>query len=601
MMLLCALSLAACAMQPAPVPAPISAQHSVVHPGRMGATSSAATGSLIVNFQNGQVLTGSQLNQMQQGKADANGGTLASPTIIGGTASGTDTSATTALASGATTARAASSRFADTYNVLDFGALCDATTDSTSDDTAAFNRALAAAGSATSVGAGHKTVVIPGAECRISGEVDLPMGVSLRGAGFQSTLLDFSASSTIVYKAVNEQSASTVSDLGIQYTAGDPGASAKFALDMASNTPSMAIARNLYFINAHYAVDLSGNNDYLDSLHIIGNHGVGNFTTQAGTVDPRVTNTTIVGDYQPGGTTSSAIGMLVYDAGGLYLQNNDILYGKYGTEIIPGLNQQITWLFGDNTVLGDTTQNDMLHIDTTDATAKILGVHFVNSWTSNGGGTANWVANSAGGTVQGFTFDAHRALSGVNDEFHFASGVNKVTISATTACGDGSGSVVYIGSGNSDYTITGNNFSWQCTSSSSNTETGIAVIGSNNNIIATGNDLSLSAYPISVGTQASTANITLSPNIPQNNQAYAITAAATIDLPNAQDIYSVSGTTTITNMTSAWAGRRMIIYNSSGTLTFATGGTSGSAICNALSVAANVPVYAEFNGCWRLK
>ena len=93
--------------------------------------------------------------------------------------------AVTVIATGSTAARSLQERFGQVFNVLDFGAHCDGTTD----DTTAINAAVSAA---TSNGGG--TVVFPsGKTCVHTGTISITSnGVWLAGSGsgqYESTLL----------------------------------------------------------------------------------------------------------------------------------------------------------------------------------------------------------------------------------------------------------------------------------------------------------------------------------------------------------------------------------------------------------------------------
>lgn len=83
---------------------------------------------------------------------------------------------------GATTALTPAKRHSQTYSVYDFGAKCDGTTD----DAAAINVALAAAGRS---GQGGTVMLGATAMCRFGHTLTVPDGVNLAGLGLHSSQL----------------------------------------------------------------------------------------------------------------------------------------------------------------------------------------------------------------------------------------------------------------------------------------------------------------------------------------------------------------------------------------------------------------------------
>jgi hypothetical protein len=79
--------------------------------------------------------------QTQVGPAPSSNGTLVNPKISGGTITGSDASAANVTATGGTTARTEADRAADVFNIADYGAKCDGSTN----DNTAINAALTAA------------------------------------------------------------------------------------------------------------------------------------------------------------------------------------------------------------------------------------------------------------------------------------------------------------------------------------------------------------------------------------------------------------------------------------------------------------------------
>lgn len=426
----------------------------------------------------------------------------------------------TATSSGGSVDRSFADRFSDTLNVKDFGAKCDGSTD----DTTAFNNALTYAGTAQSLGGGHLKVLIPGKECKISGVISIPAAVTLEGAGIWATYLDFSPTSQILFQKGDSAAVSgaSVQNLAIQYVAGNPGSSALTTIDMATNLPMQASIRYVSIENAYKAIAIAGNSQTIDHVNIRSNHYygimVGQNTTKAGTVDPRITNTTI-----EGADADENTGLIVYDAGGLYLENNDILYGQYGTVFSPGKNQVISWTFASNTVFGDTTHSHAFYIDPTDSTAVVEGIKIINSWASpNGGGTAIDIAdhtdtltpvvddiNISGMSIYGSGLDSVHVGTSSATHFKFTNSSICAGASAYTA--------VYVGKGVTGVDVSHNTIPSTCGTHTTNHSIGINLAGSNSNIIVHDNNLSGLGTPVTVSTQSSPSTISFKGNLPQTS------------------------------------------------------------------------------------
>ena len=131
------------------------------------------------------VASGTSTNQM-----------LTTPTITGGTVSGTNETTGVATASSGTTSRTHAAHYADVTNVMDYGAVASPTID----NTAAFQAAITAACSIGNTSSGG--TAYPGTASASSGDVFIPHGVygvvgpinwtcpiSLHGAGKSATTL----------------------------------------------------------------------------------------------------------------------------------------------------------------------------------------------------------------------------------------------------------------------------------------------------------------------------------------------------------------------------------------------------------------------------
>jgi hypothetical protein len=195
--------------------------------------------------------------------------------------------------------------------------------------------------------------------------------------------------------------------------------------DTRSSTASVLAQSNMTFRNLHidYAcggIDVNGSYFLIDRVRMseagggTNCHGirVGHNDNSGATLGGVITRNVIIGSFI---TSRVETGMLLENAGGIYISNNDINYPNVGTMIRPGANQQVTWAFMDNTVLGDTAVSAGLYIDTAAASAIVKGITCTACWaasTENGPGIS--IRNTSGATAdnfQGFYFDGVRVLA----------------------------------------------------------------------------------------------------------------------------------------------------------------------------------------------
>ena len=160
------------------------------------------------------VATALGVNVGTAGALVVNGGAL-------GTPSSGDTSATTVIATGTSTARSLATRFATTYNVRDFGALGDGSTD----DVAAFNAAFTACEAATY----GCEIEIPSGAFVLGSKIikSMTKAVSIRGQGRGTTTLLWTAADGGFALTYNSQYlAPKISDLSIWTTSTSGGGTA---------------------------------------------------------------------------------------------------------------------------------------------------------------------------------------------------------------------------------------------------------------------------------------------------------------------------------------------------------------------------------------
>lgn len=435
-----------------------------------------------------------------------------------------------------------------------------------------------------------------------------PVHVFGVGAGWDSVSWD--KSSCLVAGAANVlffqlYSGSTLKDFAILAGGINPSsptitnASGKYAIGIGS--VSSVRIEGLWIDHACIAIDLNGDAQVVDKTYIskVGGSGcegvrVGNFTTGAGSVDNRIMNTTIQGDQ----SNPPDANLLVLDAGGLFLDHDDFLYGTIGTKITPGANQQVIWLYADGTALGDTTVNQGIYINPTASSAQIKGLNFTDSWASStSSGDEISILNTASATkVTDFNFTGFRAYGMPGNGITVGSGVLNVAIGgASDFCGYG-GNGVNLQSGVTNFSLVGSRVSPTCAGLSGAGTVAISFGGSNSAVTVTGNDFTGNTGFI---TGTPTGASVMGSNNGIDTAVATFATAATVTL-GSRPIAHLTGTTGVSTINGFWNGRVVTLITTSGAVAFSTGGN----ICNALTSTQNVPVQATYDAtsaCWYLK
>ncbi|GAN65943.1 right-handed parallel beta-helix repeat-containing protein [Acetobacter orientalis] len=393
-------------------------------------------------------------------------------------------------------------QFKPDWSVLNFGAQCDGKTD----DTKAFRQALL---QSQLTHPKHTGILhIPGSVCKISGTIEIPPHVVLQGEGRFSTVLFVDATEGTLLRIGG--AGGSIKDLDIKYS--HPPQKG-IAIDAASTKPMLAQIINVMIENPYIGIDLSGNSIDVDHIRINGSSyigvRIGHQTQHADTVDPRVTNSTIAS------TNTALAGMLIEDAGGLYLENNDVLYGKIGTYFSAGDNQQILWTFANNTVLADTSIDVGLRIDARYKNSIIKGLNFSNSWSSNiqnGPGIAQYNMNNSDESL--FNFSNMRVFTVGQDAFHFQGSLVGLSLQNNVMCGNNKNSTsIYIGNNMKDYNISDNNLSYHCGGWNYNNSTGITILENSENGIIKYNNFSGIPFPINLKNKNMSKNLIFRDNI----------------------------------------------------------------------------------------
>jgi hypothetical protein len=378
--------------------------------------------------------------------------------------------------------------------------------------------------------------------------------------------------------------------------------------DGGAGQPHDLIVRELLAWGPCIGIDeTTGNENLIESngfYAIVGNGcggiRVGRSTIAGGTVGTRILNNKITGNSGFAGT--GEYGVLLLDSGGAYQAGNDILYTQYGTEIKPGASQSVIWSFFTGTVYGDTNQKQALLVDPQAASAVVTGLQFTGSWGSNSQGTAVWVRNQAGATINGIHFTGHRALQPNANigNMQFDAGTN-ITIDNSQICPAAGGNVPVIGIGSTVTNIAIRNCRiglCDQASFSATVANGVSIATGANRLIITGNDFTGVTTPIGWAGGAYQAIITNNLGLDDTNGPTQI-AAPTINLP-INPVIPISGTKTITTINRFWLTRAATLVPISAGVNFRTGGN----ICNALSPAQMVMVMATYiagPNCWSLK
>ena len=259
---------------------------------------------------------------------------------------------------------------------------------------------------------------------------------------------------------------------------------------------------NVWIDGACQAIDVSGNSDSIDHVFATAVGGgsncigviIGRTTTNGNTVDLRFTNSTIQGNQ----SNPPAEDQLILDAGGLFEQNDDMLYGTIGTLIQPGASQAIQWGFFDNTVLGDTTPLQSLVVSSGSSSSIIQGLSFSNSWSASvASGDAIVIKNTTGGVLDGVNFVGHRVINmTTGNGINILQGTN-ISFSDGSICGLSSGqNGVLISASASRVKVNGNTIGNTClglgvfSGSTGTTAINSAATSTSSKIMAIGNDTS---------------------------------------------------------------------------------------------------------------
>ena len=378
-------------------------------------------------------------------------GQLQNPSMRGGSASGTDTSAAIATAVNGTISRALAAHFADTLNLADFGVVCDGVTDNAHTLAAAFSKVASDSSYANGV-----RIIVPRGQCYSSVKQSIVItdgrSVSVSGVGTRVSNLTFGAGGLSI--STTGEGAITVRDMGLIFT-GVTNTQTDVALSLTrtheTSVSNVVILSNLNIFSASGAAGWH-KGIYAEGLAPIGNN-----------VKIRLP------DYYVGAPTDT-VDVDLYGYPGTDAKNtrqrpvidtkwtNSILQGGASGFQVKGHVEGL-W-FSNGEILGNGTGVDWDGSSATEPT-NLAGNLLFNNFhmnTGNYGFKLNTVAsvNIQSGLfmVFGWTDDSTRSYTGVQ-----ASGSNEYVISGNTFSGNSnSQNASAINLSNTWFaTITGNN------------------------------------------------------------------------------------------------------------------------------------------------
>lgn len=304
---------------------------------------------------------------------------------------------------------------------------------------------------------------------------------------------------------------------------------------------------------------------------------------------------------------NAATGMIIYDSGGLYLEQNDIFACAYGTKFTPGASQQVVWTSASNTVLGDTSANNDLYINPSSASATLFGNQFASSWASSAVGGAAVFINSSTASFSGLYFDRMRIYPSANHHGIDIEAGKNISIKNGTICAEGSSTstgdgIHYALGSNVDIQ---NNLIGACDTTSAVAFTnGIYIATNNVNVgVVTGNNLlgqsSNSQTAINFAYSGSgTPNLVLDKNLGVDSVLPSVASASSFAMPINPTV-AVTGSSPITTITGPiWTNREVTLLPQA-PLPLASGGS----ICSAVFLAAFSTAKAVYNGglgCWQV-
>ena len=348
----------------------------------------------------------------------------------------------------------------------------------------------------------------------------------------------------------------------------------------------------VYTYKGCIALDVNGSSHVVDGSYYYdmdaspncGGIRLGHNTTGGATVGFKLSDTVTACD----ATLRSDFNILMEDAGGAFIGSGvDGVQCNYGTTIKPGPNQEVSYLFCEGAVLGDTNYFAGLLIDTASSTGRVRGNTFNGCWTGGSGtGQGVVIKNTGGGTIAGTAFRGHRAYGNYRDAIEIASPVSG-TITDTTfdglrVCNTQYGVNVALGVGTSA-TIQNSRIGKQCDGQNAGGTANLLYgIGLNLNVtlIATGNDLSYSgpeSWTMISGVPVGNSVIANNRGNLDDASGPTYASGSTVTLNLVAPRIHLTGTTTVNTITPAWNGQTLCIISDNGVVNFGTSGNISAA------------------------
>jgi hypothetical protein len=342
-------------------------------------------------------------------------------------------------------------------------------------------------------------------------------------------------------------------------------------------------------------VDLNGNNIHLERSYIYDVEGVGcgairvGHWTQIATVGPRITGTTVVSKQIAAGVVPADFGMRFEDSGGTYAERNDVLFFTKGTVLMPGDKQGVQWGFWNNTVLGDTTIEEGLFLDTAASTiTTFMGNTFNGVWTAafttTSGASGVSIKNTANAPLTKLgtlSFNNSRFYSTSGNGVDILSG-QYISLNGNEICAYGRQGTASVGinvAANLNYiSITNNTISPDCAGGSGTESAAVAIGGNHLGLTLTGNTFKLDPAHVPVVYNATTGvdRLIIENNYPLSAACGTVPVTASITF-TIRDCDFLTGTGVINHIdNSAWYMRKHRLFITGTGISFVTGGAAAS-------------------------
>ena len=314
-------------------------------------------------------------------------------------------------ATGSTTARSLALRFADIFNVRDYGAVGDGVTD----DTAAIQTAINAAGA---VGGG--IVYFPLGTYLISSALVINVSnIQVEGSGSSAAIKTNSTTADVftVGDGITRRDNISVKDISI-----DSSVTKTAGAGIHFNLAGWSRVNNLRISKMFNGIHVEGNSVAL----WIGDTDIRSTTAATGVGilieggNDHYLNTILIDN--PSGSKPLA-GIRITQSQATWIQNCSVLNCVIGLSIDPGAGQIITWLFIINSAF-DNCGDDGIRLNAGTATSSIRGCTFTACWSSTNGGRGFLTTGVAGGVIDGVFVSAHRSYNNATDGYLFTFGEN---------------------------------------------------------------------------------------------------------------------------------------------------------------------------------